>query len=64
MTEDRKLLVGVDLSNDFTQLSCYRRDIDKVIPAGRLVGRERDMNAQPFYPGSRSRKSGCLEQRH
>lgn len=41
MTEDRKLLVGVDLSNDFTQLSCYRRDIDKVIPAGRLVGRER-----------------------
>ena len=42
MTEDRKLLVGVDLSNDFTQLSCYRRDIDKVIPAGRLVGRERE----------------------
>lgn len=42
MTEDRKLLVGVDLSNDFTQLSCYRRDIDKVISAGRLVGRERE----------------------
>ena len=42
MTEDRKLLVGVDLSNDFTQLSCYRRDTDKVISAGRPVGRERE----------------------
>ena len=40
MTEDRKVLVGVDLCDDMTQISCYRRDLDKVIPVGRLVGRE------------------------
>lgn len=42
MTEDRKVLAGIDLCDDFTQLSCYRRDMDKVIPVGRLVGRERE----------------------
>ena len=42
MTEDRKVLVGVDLCDDMTQISCYRRDLDKVIPVGRLVGRERE----------------------
>ena len=29
MTEDRKVLVGVDLCDDMTQISCYRRDLDK-----------------------------------
>ena len=42
MTEDRKVLVGIDLCDDITQISCYRRDMDKVIPVGRLVGRERE----------------------
>ncbi|MCI7060933.1 MAG: DUF5716 family protein [Lachnospiraceae bacterium] len=42
MTEDRKLLVGVDLCNDHSQISCYRRDVDKIISVGHLLGRERE----------------------
>ena len=42
MTEDRKVLAGIDLCDDVTQISCYHRDMDKVIPVGRLVGRERE----------------------
>lgn len=42
MTEDRKLLVGIDLCDDVSQLSCYRHDLQDVIPVGRVVGLERE----------------------
>lgn len=42
MTEDRKLLVGIDLCDDVSQLSCYRHDLQDVISVGRVVGLERE----------------------
>lgn len=42
MTEDRKLMVGMDLCDDFTQLSCYRPEKQEIVSVGRLVGKERE----------------------
>lgn len=42
MTEDRKLMVGMDLSDGFTQLSCCRPGEEDVVPIGRMVNRERE----------------------
>jgi hypothetical protein len=42
MAEDRKLLVGVDLCDDVTQISCFRHDLSDVVPVGRVIGKERE----------------------
>lgn len=42
MTEDRRLMVGMDLCDDITQLSCCLPDQQDVVSVGRLIGRERE----------------------
>lgn len=42
MTEDRKLMVGMDLCDGITQLSCCRPESEEIVPIGRLTGRERE----------------------
>lgn len=42
MTEARKLMVGLDLSDQITQLSCCCVGKEGVVPIGRLMGRERE----------------------
>lgn len=59
MTEDRKLLVGMDLCDDVTQLSCYRSELQDVIPVGRVVGREREYEC-PTVLSFRPRKKEWL----
>ena len=42
MIEDRKLMVGMDLCDDVTQLSCYRPEQEEIVSIGRLVGMDRE----------------------
>lgn len=42
MTEDRRLMVGMDLCDEVTQLSCCLPEHEDVMPVGRLIGRERE----------------------
>lgn len=42
MTEARKLMVGLDLSDQTTQLSCCCAGKEGIVPIGRLLGRERE----------------------
>lgn len=42
MREDRKLLVGLDLCDDVTQLSCFDSDSGEPVSVGRLFGTDRE----------------------
>lgn len=42
MTEDRKLMVGMDLCDETTQLSCCGPENEEAVPVGRLTGRGRE----------------------
>ncbi len=56
MTDDRKLLVGIDLCDDVTQMSCYRDDMQDAVPVGRVVGKEREYECPTvlsWHPGRR-----------
>lgn len=56
MSENRKLMVGMDLCDDVTQLSCCKMESDEAMPVGRVVGREREYECPTvlsFHPDRR-----------
>lgn len=56
MTEDRKLMVGMDLCDGVTQLSCCGPGSQEAVPIGRLVGREREYECPTVLSFHSSRK--------
>ena len=61
MTEDRKLMVGMDLCDDVTQLSCCHSDGEDAMSIGRLLGREREYECPTvlsFHPQKKEWKYG------
>ena len=56
MAEDRKLMVGMDLCDGVTQLSCCRLESDEAVPVGRLVGKEREYECPTVLSFHPSRK--------
>lgn len=56
MTEDRKLMVGMDLCDRATQLSCCRAGEEEIIPIGRMRGKEREYECPTVLACNRERR--------